>query len=261
MKRFASVLLAVALVGGVAAYIHQPSPSRRVGAHLPEPAPSATSELAAPLAAIESAAYATRDARLAQARAQAPSSAAPADTEAQAAQRLQTTFERMKAVRGLIIADRERKKLADEVLADPAAMASVRAVLEKPEEARRLFGEGQAEARHYAVEIVREAARRGRPELAMELASTIARELGANAGVEKGRALDLEGVMSAYAEGLGTDRHGAIDRIRHELRQLGDPSGLAPEVGRAIARGLFDGFWRTSDSETAQRLVNELLAS
>jgi hypothetical protein len=207
--------------------------------------------------AAESAARATFEARLVQNTVVATAITNSHETLTPSARKLRTTFAKMKALRGLVTSDRERRALAREVLADPSAMADIRTTLEDADGAQRLFGDEQAEARVYAIEVMREAARSGQAALALTMASGIAEQIRADRGALNGRVLDVEGLVSAFAEGAGLEgarRNGgpALDGLRAAAR-------ARPELSDVLFRGLMDGLWRASDVDTAQRVAAEIV--
>jgi hypothetical protein len=71
-------------------------------------------------------------------------------------------FRRMIAFRGLITQDRERRSLAQEILALPDGLDLMRSILVDPAFARSALGEFQAEARFYGITVLEEAAQQGR---------------------------------------------------------------------------------------------------
>jgi hypothetical protein len=87
---------------------------------------------------------------------------------AETIQSVERAFRGMIAVRGLVIQDKERRALAQQVLALPDGSALMREILLDPAFARSAFGDFQAEARFYAIPVLKEVARQGNTDFVSE---------------------------------------------------------------------------------------------
>ena len=166
-------------------------------------------------------------------------------------------FRRMVAVRGLITQDRERRALAQEILAAPDGNDLVREILLNPEFARQAFGEFQAEARMYSITVLDEAARQGNVDVAISTASDLAGQLRDAGGTpDKGRAEDLIDIATVVAHNVGS--RGLVDSDLRVLARLGFEGDLPPAVRQLYVDGFFQGVWKAEGIRSAKATVERL---
>jgi hypothetical protein len=211
------------------------------------------------LAAVEQAARRQAAERLAQ---MVPVSVPASGVGRFSAELLRSTedkFRRMVAVRGLITQERERRALAQEILAAPEGNELVREILLNPELARQAFGEFQAEARMYAITVLDEAARQGNVDVAISTAGELAGQLrDAGGAPDKGRAEDLIDIATVVAHNVGS--RGLVDGDRQVLARLGFEGDLPPAVRQLYVDGFFQGVWKAEGIRTAKATVDRLQA-
>jgi hypothetical protein len=168
-------------------------------------------------------------------------------------------FRRMVAVRGLITEERERRSLAQAILATVDGGALVREILLDPELARAAFGSFQAEARFYAITVLDEAARQGDLDVVVDTASDLAAQLVAAGGApDKGRSEDLTDIAVIIGANLGTQ--GLLDPGSQALAKIGYAPDLPAPVRRLYIDGLFQGVWKAEGIESAQAMNRRLIA-
>jgi len=166
-------------------------------------------------------------------------------------------FRRMLAVRGLITQEKERRALAQNVLAMPDGADLVRAILLDPALARAAFGSFQAEARFYATAVLDEMARQGNLDFVVDVASDLGAQLAASAGeIDRGRAEDLRGLAGVIGKRLGS--RGLADARSPVLAKLGFGPGLARPVHELYVEGMFYGVWKAESIEQAMVAVKTL---
>jgi hypothetical protein len=176
---------------------------------------------------------------------------------AETIQSVEKAFRGMIAVRGLVIQDRERRALAQQVLALPDGSALMREILLDPAFARSAFGDFQAEARFYAITTLKEVARQGSLDFVSETASGLTAQL-ASAGGEpnRGRAEDLMSLVAIVGESIGSA--GLKDANSPALAKLGCTGELAQPVRELCLRGLFQGIWAADGIEQAQAAIERV---
>jgi hypothetical protein len=166
-------------------------------------------------------------------------------------------FRGMIAVRGLVIQDKERRALAQQILAMPEAAMMMRDILLDPAFARAAFGEFQAEARFYAVSVLKEVARQGNLDFVSETAAGLTSQLVAAGGEpDRGRAEDMMSVVAIVGESVGAD--GLKDANSPAMAALGCTPDLAKPVRVLCLRGLFQGVWAADGIEQAQGVVDRV---
>lgn len=176
---------------------------------------------------------------------------------AETIQSVETAFRGMIAVRGLIIQERERSTLAQQILVMPGGVDLVREVLLDPAFARSAFGEFQAEARFYAIAVLKEVARLGNIDLVTETAAGLTGQLAAAGGEpDHGRAEDLMSIVAIVGERVGSQ--GLVDARSPVLTQLGCTPTLTAEVRVLCLRGLFQGVWAADGIEEAQAMIERV---
>ena len=187
----------------------------------------------------------------------APARPAAGKFSAETLRSTETTFRRMVAVRGLITQDKERAALAQQVLATPDGAELMRAILLDPAFATTAFGEFQAEARFYAIEVLDVMAQHGKLDFVVDVASDLAGELAAVTGeINPGRAEDLRGLAAVLGERLGS--RGLLDAHSPVLARLGFGPGLAKPIHQLYVEGMFYGVWRAETIEQAMAAVKTL---
>lgn len=176
---------------------------------------------------------------------------------AEAIQAAEQAFRGMMTVRGLVIQDQERRALAQQILATPDGAALTRAILLDPAFARSAFGDFQAEARFYAISVLKEAAREGNVDFVADTAAGLVAQLAERGGEpDRGRSEDLMGVAAIVGETVGSD--GLKDASSPMLARLGCTPALATPVRVLCLRGLFQGVWAADGLEQAQAVVERL---
>lgn len=174
-----------------------------------------------------------------------------------AIQAAEEAFRGMASVRGLVIQEQERRNLAQQVLASPEGPALMRAILLEPAFARTAFGDYQAEARFYAIAVLKEAARQGDVELVAETTAGLVAQLsGVSGELDRGRSEDLMGMAAIVGETVGSG--GLKDVSAPMLARLGCTPELAKSVRVLCLRGLFQGVWAADGIEEAQAMVDRL---
>lgn len=172
-------------------------------------------------------------------------------------QSVNEAFRGMIAVRGLVIQDKERRALAQQILAMPDAAAMMREILLDPAFARSAFGDFQAEARFYAASVLKEVARQGNLDFVSETAAGLTDQLAAAGGEpDRGRAEDYMSVVAIVGESVGSE--GLKDANAPALAKLGCTPDLAKAVRVLCLRGLFQGVWAADGIEQAQAVVERL---
>jgi cytochrome P450 len=166
-------------------------------------------------------------------------------------------FRRMIAFRGLITQDKERRSLAQDVLALPDGAELMRTILVDPAFARSAFGQFQAEARFYAITVLDEVAREGRVELVADVAAELGTQLAAVTGeLDRGRADDLRGVMVVIGRSLGS--RGVEDAHSPKLARLGLTASVPQQVRQLYLEGLLYGIWKVEPFEQAMAAVERI---
>jgi hypothetical protein len=166
-------------------------------------------------------------------------------------------FRRMIAFRGLITQDRERRSLAQEILALPDGADLMRTILVDPAFARSAFGQFQAEARFYAITVLDEAARQGGVELVAGVAADLGKQLAAVTGeLDRGRADDLRGLMVVIGRNLGS--HGVEDAHSPNLARTGLTASTPQPVRQLYLEGLLYGIWKVEPFEQAMAAVEHI---
>lgn len=172
-------------------------------------------------------------------------------------QSVNEAFRGMIAVRGLVIQDKERRALAQQILAMPDATAMMREILLDPAFAKAAFGDFQAEARFYAISVLKEVARQGNLDFVNETAAGLTGQLAAAGGEpDRGRAEDLMSVVAIVGEKIGSE--GLKDANSPALAKLGCTPDLAQPVRALCLRGLFQGVWAADGIEQAQATIDRL---
>lgn len=179
------------------------------------------------------------------------------------AETIQTTeqkFRQMVSVRGLITQEKERRNLAQDVLAAPDGADLMRSILLDPAFARIAFGQFQAEARFYAITVLDEMARKGNLDFVEGVAVDLAGQLAAVTGeIDRGRAEDLRGVATAIGRKLGSA--GIQDVNAPGLAKLGLAQNMPQPVRQLYIEGLFYGVWKAESIEQAMAAVDHMQKS
>jgi hypothetical protein len=176
---------------------------------------------------------------------------------AEAIHSAEEAFRGMATVRGLVIQDQERRTLSQQILGTPDGSALMREILLDPAFARSAFGDFQAEARFYAISVLKEAAREGNVDFVAETGAGLAAQLADRGGEpDRGRSEDLMGVAAIVGETVGSE--GLKDVSSPMLARLGCTPVLAKPVRVLCLRGLFQGVWAADGLEQAQAVVERL---
>jgi hypothetical protein len=211
---------------------------------------------AAAVAEIEQASRREAADRLAQ-MPPAPVRRAAGKFSAETIQQVEQKFRAMNAVQGLITQEKDRRVLAQQILAMPDGAALMREILLNPGFAKTVFGDFQAESRFYAITVLDEAARQGDLDMVVSTGAELANQLTAVSGEpDPGRAEDLMGVAAVIAETTGSQ--GLQDGGSAMLAKLGVTSATSKPVRVLYLRGLFQGVWRAEGIEKAQVVLDRL---
>jgi len=186
-----------------------------------------------------------------------PARAGVGKFSAETIQSAEDKFRRMIAFRGLITQEKERRSLAQQVLALPDGAELMRAILLDPALARSAFGEFQAEARFYAITVLDEVARQGKVDFVADVAADLGKQLTSVTGeIDRGRADDLRGVMAVMGRSLGS--RGVEDVHSPMLARLGLTPGLPQPVRQLYLEGVFYGIWKAETFEVATAAVERM---
>jgi len=212
------------------------------------------------MAVVEQAAQREAANRLAQmAPAPALASTAVGKFSAETIQSAEDKFRRMAAVRGLITKERERRSLAQDILATAEGRELVREILLDPAFARDAFGAFQAEARFYSITVLEEAARQGNLNLVIDTASELAGQLMAAAGgPDPGRSEDLIDMAVVIGRNAGTQ--GLVGSDSQVLARVGFERNMPPSVRSLYVNGFFQGVWKAEGIENALAVTKRLAA-
>jgi len=150
-------------------------------------------------------------------------------------------YREMLSVQGLYNQNVKRKKAVERILASPqGAEIAARAIADEAF-AHEAFGEMQAEARFFSIEVVKTAAKRGDDRYLLGSVDTIARELTAVGGMgqelNKGRTTDLRDLMHAFIDVKGVKSMAEGDPSL--VRSLGYSSAMPESVKRIYDEVVF----------------------
>lgn len=141
-------------------------------------------------------------------------------------------YREMVAVRGLYNQNVVRERLVAQLLESPQGLDVASQALSDLAFTREAFGELQAEARIFSIEVLKDAARRGDDRYLLRSAEAIARELArsdnGSGDLDEGRSADLRDLVHAYIDVKGVDAFASGD-VRL-VQALGFSPSLPPSV-------------------------------
>jgi hypothetical protein len=223
------------------------------GAHLPVATNSSANPMIAAIGSVEQAARQEAANRLAQME-PAPAHRGVGKFSAEMLQQVEDRFRGMIAFRGLITQEKERRVLAQQILAMPDSSDLMREILLDPAFAKEAFGPFQAEARFYAITVLDEVAKQGNLDLVVDVAADLADQMAAVAGEpDPGRSEDLMAVAAIVGRSAGSQA--LQDDDSPVVAKLAD---ISRPVRAVYVKGLFQGVWKGEGLEEAQAVANHL---
>jgi hypothetical protein len=172
-------------------------------------------------------------------------------------------FREMLAVQGLYNQRLSRERLVERVLASPQGLDIAAKTLTDPAFAREAFGEGQAEARYFSIDVLKAAARKGNEEPLLRTTDAVAQELSrSDDGVTRldaGRSADLCDMVRAFIEVKGVDAF--TDGDTRLVRAMGYTPGISPRVKSLYDEVLFTRLRQQFGRERATAMTAALLDS
>jgi hypothetical protein len=180
-----------------------------------------------------------------------PMHAAPRSSE-EVVETVARAFHDMEVIGGLVHTEEMRDELSDRLLEDAEAVRVVRRAVAEPEFAKSAFGERSAEARYFAVKVLKRIAQKGDDGPLREAVRGVAGELTAATLVDEGRAQDLKELLEAFA-GV---QPGALTSA--DLRDLGYRETLPEHVRAMYDDGVFLGLWRSEGYRAARTHADAL---
>jgi hypothetical protein len=170
-------------------------------------------------------------------------------------------YREMLAVRGLYNQNVTRERLVAQILDSPQGLDVAAQALSDLAFTREAFGELQAEARIFSIEVLKAAARRGHDRQLLRSAEAIAQELARSdngAGeLNQGRAADLRDLVHAFVDVKGVDAFASGDvRLVHAL---GFSPSLPPSVKHIYDEVLFFRLKSQYGRERAAEMTASLL--
>ncbi|MDY7232921.1 hypothetical protein [Hyalangium rubrum] len=151
------------------------------------------------------------------------------------------SYREMKAVQGLYNQRVERERHVKKILESPHGVAIASKSLTDFTFAQEAFGEFQAEARYFSIDVLKATSSQGNHEPLMSTASQLAQQfalLSADSeGFKKGRREDLYDVLTAYIDVVGEDFLSSADM--KVMQQLGYTPQLPAHVRKVYDDALF----------------------
>ncbi len=151
------------------------------------------------------------------------------------------SYREMLAYQGLYNQKVERARLMDELLASPDGTGIAEKTLTDFAFTKEAFGELQAEARYFSIEVLKKAARQGNDEPLMRTASRLAGQLSllgeSSEDFKRGRGEDLYDLIAAYIEVVGVESLATADA--KAFQRLGYSPGLPPQIKKTYDDALF----------------------
>ncbi|WP_232293669.1 hypothetical protein [Stigmatella aurantiaca] len=151
------------------------------------------------------------------------------------------SYREMQAVRGLYNQRVERERLKAQILKSPQGVDIASKALTDLAFTREAFGELQAEARYYSIDVLKTAASQGNDEPLVRATNSLVQQLsGLSADAEdfkKGRGEDLYDLVCAYFDVVGEDFLASADA--QVIQRLGYAPGLPPHLKKVYDDALF----------------------
>lgn len=174
-----------------------------------------------------------------------------------------SSYRAMLAAQGLYNQHDTREKLIEQILQTPHGIEIASRALTDPQFAKRAFGELQAEARFFSVQVLRSVAFAGNTQhlsaAAMSIAQSLSNSRSMAQAIDAGRSADLRELVHAYIDLEGTESLAGGDakivqaigysaELSNDVKQIYDEAifvRLNHEFGRekaaAITASLLDG--------------------
>lgn len=172
-------------------------------------------------------------------------------------------YREMLAVQGLYNQRLVRERQVAHILESPQGAEIASKALADPDFAREAFGDFQAEARFFSVEVLKTAAQKGEERWLLRSADAIAQELSrADDGrtlIDKGRATDLHDLVHAYLDVRGEQT--LADGDPQLVRALGFSPTLSDDVKRIYDEIVFLRLKSRFGRERAAEMTATLLGS
>lgn len=169
------------------------------------------------------------------------------------------SYREMLAARGLYHQNATRERLVAQILDSPQGLDIASRALSDLAFTRAAFGEFQAEARVFSIEVLKAAARRGHDRQLLRSAEAIAQEL-ARAGngtgeLDKGRSADLRDLVHAFVDVNGLDAFASGDvRAVHAL-------GFSPSLPSSVKQIYDEVLFLRLKSQLGRERAAEITAS
>ncbi|MFY0582273.1 hypothetical protein ACN28S_55555 [Cystobacter fuscus] len=171
------------------------------------------------------------------------------------------SFREMLSVQGLYNQRTARERIVDGILASPRGADIASKTLTDPAFAREAFGDMQAEARVFSIEVLKAAATRGQDGPLVRSAEAVAQQLSQSddgvAPLDAGRSADLRDMVRAVIEVKGVQAFS--DGNPRLVREMGYASTLSPRVKSVYDDMLFAYLKHQYGRERATEMTAALL--
>ncbi|MDC0709137.1 hypothetical protein POL68_11745 [Stigmatella sp. ncwal1] len=151
------------------------------------------------------------------------------------------SYREMQAVQGLYNQRVERERLTAQILKSPQGLDIASKALTDFNFTREAFGEFQAEARYYSIDVLKTAASQGNAEPLVRATTHLVQQLsGLSADAEdfkKGRREDLYDLICGFIDVVGEDFLATADA--QVIQRLGYAPGLPPHLKKVYDDALF----------------------
>ena len=152
--------------------------------------------------------------------------------QAEVKARLETAYGFIAKSRNSLHRESEREAIYGKLVSDPEAMAAASLYLSDVEQARKDFGDRQAEARMYSIGLLHEAAKRGNSQPLQQTAQKLVTALKTQSPVSVGQERDLEDLVASYVD---VHKEAAFENTKGLAAAL----GYSPELKKAFVAGIF----------------------
>lgn len=162
---------------------------------------------------------------------------------------IRNSVNEMLAASGTIYTKRLRKEIMDDMLQDSTTLPLLQKVLSDVEFARAAFPEDQGKMRHFGVETLAYAAKKGNSAPLINTLSEVSHNLAAVEGkLDPGRVEDLRELVVAYAQNIPQGQINA-----ESVRALGYSNELNSELADTWKSSVFLGAWRKMENVESAR--------
>lgn len=256
-KRYLGIAL---ITASVIASVHTLSRKPHTEQRAAEKSPQNAAALKRALAQLEAISTETARQRLANMQpAPVPKPAGRIPREALGA--MQTSYREMLAVQGLYNQNTARRQLVDQILKSPYGLEIASKSLVDPGFVRTTFGDLQAEARVFSIQVLKEAARQGNEQhltqSADAISAALARTSSASKELDTGRSADLRDLVRAYIDVKGTEAFASGDA--RLVKALGYDKALPADVKGIYDEAVFVRLKREYGRESAVAMTSALL--